>query len=274
MRSGKVDGHSDPKVDNHLPAIVRVDGDNGFAPLAIERGIPHLAAAARNMGVGIMAIAQTHHYSALWPETEALAEQGLAGFACVCNTPVMAPCGGDRSLFGTNPISFSWPRNGKPPVTYDMATSSMSHGDILLAARDGRDIPPGCGVDANGEPTTNPVDVLAGALLPFGGHKGSALALMVELLAAGAIGERFSFEAGLADNGDGGPARGGEFILAISPDLLAGENWEEHCETFFQQYEGIRGAKLPGARRHALRKSNSRIAINRDLLKKIRKLCD
>ena len=57
LRSGKVDGHSDPKVDNHLPAIVRVDGDNGFAPLAIERGIPHLVAAARNLAVGIMAIA-------------------------------------------------------------------------------------------------------------------------------------------------------------------------------------------------------------------------
>ena len=78
-------------------------------------------------------------------------------------------------------------------------------------------------------------------LLPFGGYKGSAIALMVELLAAGAIGERFSFEAAEADNKDGGPPRGGEFMLAISPELLAGPDWAEHCEAFFRRYDAIEG---------------------------------
>jgi delta1-piperideine-2-carboxylate reductase len=273
LRSGKVNGRADPRVTRETPAIVSVHGDNGYAPLAIERGVPTLIEAARHLGVAVMAITRTYHFAALWPETEAIAAQRLIGLACVCYTPFVAPYGGNRPIFGTNPISFAWPRPGKSPMVVDMATAAKAMGEVQVAARDGHSVPSGTGLDPNGQPTTDPNEILKGMLLPFGGYKGSALALMVELLAAGAVGERFSFEAGEADNKDGGPPRGGEFMLAISPELLAGPNWSEHCEQFFHRFETIQGARLPGSRRHTNRLSSAPRNINAALVERIRALC-
>ena len=185
----------------------------------------------------------------------------------------MAPAGGRKALFGTNPISFAWPRPGKSPMVIDMATAAMAHGELQISAREGRPVPLGTGLDANGQLTTDPAQILKGVLLPFGGYKGSAIALMVELLAAGAIGEHFSFEAAAADRKDGGPPRGGEFMLAISPELLAGPGWAEHCEAFFERFQAIEGARLPGIRRHTNRLSDAPRAINAELVERIRGLC-
>jgi delta1-piperideine-2-carboxylate reductase len=273
LRSGKVNGGADPQVNHKTPAIVSVHGDNGYAPLAIERGVPALAAAAKKLGVAVMAMTHTHHFAALWPETESLAEQGLIGIACVSYLPLVAPAGGKKPLFGTNPLSFAWPRPGHSPVVVDMATAAMAQGEVQIAAREGRTVSLGTGLDAHGKLTTDPNEILKGVLLPFGGHKGSAIALMVELLAAGAIGERFSFEAAEADNQDGGPPRGGEFMLAMSPELLAGPNWAEHCEGFFRRFASVEGARLPGARRHENRLSAAPRDIDATLVERVRTLC-
>jgi len=273
LRSGKVNGKASPKVTHKTPAIVNVHGDNGYAPLAIERGVPALAEAAKKLGVAVMATTHTHHFAALWPETEALAAQGLIGLACVCYMPFVAPAGGNKPLFGTNPISFAWPRPGQSPVVVDMATAAMALGEVQIAAREGHSVPLGTGLGADGKMTTDPNEIIKGMLLPFGGYKGSAIALMVELLAAGAVGERFSFEAAEADNKDGGPPRGGEFMLAISPQLLAGPDWAEHCESFFRRFDAIEGARLPGSRRHANRLSTAPRNVNAALVERIRALC-
>jgi delta1-piperideine-2-carboxylate reductase len=273
LRSGKVNGKANPIVNHRTPAVISVHGENGYAPLAIERGVPVLAEAAKKLGVAVMSMTHTHHFAALWPETEAIAAQGLIGMACVCYMPFVAPAGGNKPLFGTNPISFSWPRPGKSPVVVDMATAAMAQGEVQIAAREGHSVPLGTGLDANGKLTTDPNEILKGVLLPFGGYKGSAIALMVELLAAGAVGERFSFEAAEADNRDGGPPRGGEFMLAISPELLAGPDWAKHCEGFFRRFETIEGARLPGSRRHRNRLSAAPRNIDAKLVERIRALC-
>jgi delta1-piperideine-2-carboxylate reductase len=274
LRSGKVNGSANPKVEHKTPAVVSVYGDDGFAPLAIERGTQALVLAAKSIGVAVMGITHTHHFAALWPETESIAAQGLIGMACVSYMPCMAPAGGKKPLFGTNPISFAWPRPGRLPVVFDMATAAMAMGEVQIAAREGRQVLPGTGLDSSGQATTDPNEILAGMLLPFGGYKGSAIALMVELLSAGAIGERFSYEAAEADNNDGGPPRGGEFVLAISPELLAGAGWADHCEAFFRRYEEIQGARLPGKRRHDNRLSDAPRQIDTGLVERIRSLCE
>ncbi len=272
LNSGKVKGDADPKVVRKTPAIISVDGDGGYAPLALEVGVPALADAATEIGVAVMAATNVHHFAALWPETEALAERGLIGMACVCYKRMVAPAGGKKALWGTNPISFAWPRPGKDPMVYDMATSAMAMGEIQVAARDGHAVPPGTGLGPNGEETTDPALIEKGVLLPFGGYKGSAIAMMVELLAAGAVGEQFSFEAHASDPPDGGPPRGGEFLLAMSPELMAGPGWEEHCESFFAEYEGMEGTRMPGARRDANRLDSGPRHINEALVEKIRSL--
>ena len=246
-------------------------GDNGYAPLSIERGIPLLAEAAKTIGIAALTITHTHHFAALWPETEAIASHGLVGIACTAYKPSVAPAGAKKPLFGTNPLSFAWPRPGNTPVVFDMATAARARGDVALAARDGHLLPPGIGLDKEGNDTTDPHAILdGGMLLPFGGYKGSAIAMMVELLAAGMVGERFSYEAAAADTPDGGPPRGGEFLLAMSPQLIAGDDWAEHSQGFFDKLSGMEGVRLPGQRRHTNRLSDEPRQINTALIEKIR----
>lgn len=274
LRSGKVNGRARPFTEHKTPVVLHLNGDNGFAPLALELGVPLLAQAAKRFGVAVLTLTHSHHFAALWPETEAIASLGLIGVACVSYLSCVAPYGGNKPLFGTNPISFAWPRPGKFPIVVDMATSSMALGDVQIAAREGREVPLGTGLDGSSRPTTDAAEILKGVLLPFGGHKGSALALMVELLAAGATGDRFSYEAAEKDNRDGGPSRGGEFVLAVSPELLSGRDWAERCERFFQRFDAIEGARLPGLRRYRNRQSSGARDVDKGLLMQIRALCD
>jgi delta1-piperideine-2-carboxylate reductase len=275
LRSKKVKGDAYPSKTFLTQNTIRVDGDYGFAPTAINVGIPALVETTNKHGVGVLAIRNTHHFAALWHETEALAEQNLIGIACTAYMPSVAPAGATKPLFGTNPLSFAWPRKNKTPVVYDMATASMAMGEVQVAARDGHKVPLGTGLNKNGEKTDDPSEIAnGGVLLPFGGHKGSAIAMMVELLAAGLVGDMFSFEAKEADNKDGGPARGGEFIMALSPQLIAGDGWNEHAENFFQKMESMEGVRLPGQRRHNNRKDLGPRNINTALVDKIKSLTE
>ena len=273
LKSKKVNGKANPTVNKLTQNVIRVDGDYGFAPIAINVGIPALVEITKQYGIGVLAITNTHHFAALWPETEALAEKNLIGIACTAYKPSVAPAGATKPLFGTNPISFAWPRPGKTPVVYDMATATMAMGEVQVAMRDGNEVPLGTGLNKEGKPTSNPAEIIdGGVLLPFGGYKGSAISMMIELLSAGLVGDLFSFEAKVEDNNDGGPARGGEFIMAMSPELIAGKNWGEHSEKFFEQMLSLEGVRLPGQRRHNNRQSKEPRKINKELVDKIREL--
>ena len=273
LRSKKVNGNARPKNTYLSQNAIQVEGDHGFAPTAIKVGIPELVKTASNYGVGVLTIKNTHHFAALWHETEALAENNLIGLACTAYKPSVAPAGAKKALFGTNPISFSWPRKNNTPVVYDMATSTMAMGEVQVAARDGHKVPYGTGLNKDGKKTDDPSQIAnGGVLLTFGDYKGSAIAMMIELLAAGLVGDLFSFEAKEEDNNDGGPARGGEFILALSPELIAGKNWNEHAEKFFEQMTSLDGVRLPGQRRHNNRKNQGPREINTSLVEKINTL--
>ncbi len=262
LASGKVDGHAQPEVTAVSPSMLRVDAGGGFAPLALNTGRPALIEAAKAHGVAIMAVTRSHHFAALWVEVEPLAQAGLAALACTAYMPAMPPAGGNKPFFGTNPMAFGWPRGSEPPMVFDMAAASMAKGEVMVAARDGHAVPAGTGLDRDGQTTTDPQAILdGGMLLPFGGYKGSGIAMMIELLAAGLIGERFSFEAAAHDNKDGGPPRGGEFIMAIDPSRLGGDDWLAHCESFFAAMLAIDGTRLPGARRHANRQHTPQTGV-------------
>ena len=272
LRSGKVDGKAKPTIKHLTPAVIQVDGHGCFAPLAQAVGLPALAEATEKIGIAALSLVGVHHFAALWPETEYLADRGFVGIACTAYMPAVAPAGSNEALFGTNPLSFAWPRPGHNPVVYDMATASMAMGDVQIAARDGREVPLGTGLDANGQPTTDPAEIAKGVLLPFGGYKGSAIAMMVELLAAGMTGEQFSFEARDTDNKDGGPPRGGEMIIGMSPAIIAGDGWQDHVEGFVQKLSNIDGVRMPGVRRHKNRMDKGPRPINLALIETINSL--
>ena len=275
LKSKKVNGKARPEIKKISPSILKVLGNSAFAPMVLKIGLPELIKLAKETGVAVLAISNSHHMAALWPETESIAEKGLVGFACTSYMPLVAPAGAKKALFGTNPISFAWPRPGKTPIVYDMATSAMAMGDVMVAARDGKKVPLGTGLNKDGKQTTDPKEITKGSggvLLPFAGYKGSAIAMMVELLAGPLVGESFSYETAAKDNKDGGPPRGGEFILAISPEKITGSDWQKHSEEFFNKMKSMDGVRLPGERRHKNRLDKSPRKINKELVEKIKKL--
>lgn len=254
LKSGKVNGSARPTVSRLAPGVVQVQGDLGFAPLAQEVGREPLAEAARANGIAALSIVRTHHFQALWYETAAVAELGLCAMAFTAYMPAVAPAGGSRPFFGTNPMAFAWPRPEGPPMVFDQASSAMARGEIMIAARDGHTLPEGAGVDADGNPTTDPRAILGGAQLAFGGYKGAAIALMIELLVGPLIGECTSPEAARADNKDGGPPTGGELMIAIDPSRFGDpEGYLTHGEQLFAELLAQEGTRLPADRRYANR---------------------
>lgn len=255
-RSGKADANAVPRLTHATPAVLRVDAAHGFAPLAVEVGSPALIAAAKTCGIAMLAINDCYHFSALWADIEEAVEAGLVAYAFTIGQWGVAPAGGTQALFGTNPLAFGWPRPNARPYIFDFATSAAARGEVELKNRAGEALPPGWAVGPDGEPTTDPAAALAGALLPFGGHKGSALSLMVELIAGPLIGDLTSRQAKAIENGDGGPPLGGELIIAIDPAVFGADTLPARLaggEELFMLAKQQPGVRLPAERRYAAR---------------------
>jgi len=168
------------------------------------------------------------------------------------NTPgAIAPWGGAKAVFGTNPIAFACPLPGVAPVVVDLSLSKVARGNILAARQKGERIPEGWALDAAGAPTTDPEAALAGTMLPLGDAKGTALALMVELLAAGLTGANYAAEASSFLDAEGPPPGTGQLIIAFDPDAFAGGL--AHLGCLAEMIEAQPGARLPGSRRLAAR---------------------
>ncbi len=268
--SGKVNLNPNPSLHKVTKAVLKCDGDRSFAPLIHKLYLNELIQSTKEIGIGVLSIQRVAHFASLWPETETLAESGLVGIACTSYMPAVSPFGASEKLFGTNPISFAWPRKNNHPVVFDMATSSLALGDVQIAARDGHELPVGTGIDANGKATTDPNQVLKGMLLPFGGYKGSHLSMMIELLAGPLVGETTSDITEENNIDDGGPPLGGQFILAMSPNIISGlDDWDKNAETFINKLSNLKGVRMPGKRRYINRNSLKNIEVNSDLLNKI-----
>ncbi|HTZ76382.1 MAG TPA: Ldh family oxidoreductase [Stellaceae bacterium] len=254
LKSGWVDGRATPVVEDPAPGLVAVDARNGFAQPALAAGLAPLLAKTRSNGVAALLIRNSHHFSALWPDVEPIAEAGFIAFAFVNARSRVMPWGGTKKLFGTNPMAFACPRRSGPPLVWDQASSIRAQGDVLVMAKRGESLPPGIGFDAEGNPTTDPKAVLdGGSIAPFGGHKGSSIALMVELMAAALTGGRFGFEDASAAIPGAQTSNAGEAILAIDPQRVAGEAFLDRAELLLQRLAGDGEARLPGDRRYAHR---------------------
>lgn len=257
IAGGRVSPRAVPELTRLAPAVLKVDAGFGFAPLALAVGAEPLATCAREQGIAALCVTNAFNIAALWPEVERLAEQGLVAFAFTAAMSYVAPAGGTRPLYGTNPMAFAWPRAGRPPLVFDQASSASARGEIQLHLRDGKPLPEGWAVGPDGEPTTDPETALAGAQLPFGGHKGAAIALMVELLAGALVGDMFSFEAKEVDTAKTGAPLGGEFMIAIDPGrcIADGDRAAQmaHSEQLFARILEQPGTRLPSDRRFAAR---------------------
>ncbi|UQY33023.1 Ldh family oxidoreductase [Pseudomonas fulva] len=251
LRNGKVDPQALPTVKDVAPGIVTVDSRFGYSLLGFDTGLPTLIHKAKTNGIAAMAINNCFHFSALWPEVEAIAERGLVGIAMSPSHSWVAPAGGNKPVFGTNPLAFAWPRPYGNPFVFDFATSAVARGDLELHARTNQPIPPEWAVDASGSPTTDPKEALKGAMRTFGGYKGSALSAMIELLAGSLIGDLTSAQSQAFDGGVGATPCHGELVIALDPKVFLGDAYQRGLDSAEQMFNLIteQGARLPSQRR-------------------------
>lgn len=169
--------------------LLAFNGQHGFGQVlgkeVMEAGIER----ALQFGVAVVSLADSHHLGRIGAWAEQVADAGLVSihFANVAAPSAVLPFDGRHPRLGTNPFCVGVPVTGRRPVILDFATSAIAGNKARIAWNEGREIPPGCAVDAEGNPTTDPRWLMQdprGALLAFGGHKGAGLSLICSLLGA------------------------------------------------------------------------------------------
>jgi (2R)-3-sulfolactate dehydrogenase (NADP+) len=207
---------------------------------------------ARTQGIAAAGIRRSHHAGVTGLFVEELARQGLVALMLVNTPAAIAPWGGRRGMFGTNPIAFAAPVPGAEPIVIDLSVSRVARGKILAAAQKGEPIPEGWALDAEGRPVTDPKAALGGTMMPMADAKGAALALMVEVLAAGITGANYGWEASSFFEAEG-PAPGtGQFLMALDAQALH-DGALERIAALAAAVEGEADARLPGRRRQEVR---------------------
>ncbi|MDD9715122.1 Ldh family oxidoreductase [Dinoroseobacter sp. PD6] len=249
-RSGKIVAGAEVTITRPAPTTLLVDAGHGFAYPALERAIDEGIAVAQELGTAAIAVTRSHHCGALSIHVERAAKAGLVAMMVVNAPAAIAPWGGKSPLFGTNPIAFATPRAGTAPLVIDLSLSKVARGKVMNAKKAGKPIPKGWALDAAGNPTTDAEAALGGTMVPIGEAKGTALALMVEILSAVMTGAALSTEAGSFFSADGPPPGVGQFLALWRPPEGA-EAFTARLAPLLAQIETMEGARLPGTRRLA-----------------------
>lgn len=253
LRNGRALGKVLPTVLRDSLAVAVIDAGEGLAfpacALAVEQAIER----ARRYGVSLVLVTNSHHFGVagdhLWP----VATAGMVGLAMGNSPAAMPAAGGKHPIFGTNPIAAIFPRPHQNPLLIDLSLSEVARGKVLAAARDGKPIPLGWALDAQGQPTTDAAKALEGSMLPVGAAtsaKGSMLALVVELLVTSLTGAAFGAEASQFFVDEGNRPRMGQAFLVINPAACAGPQvYAERIEALVGEMLKDEGVRLPGQRR-------------------------
>lgn len=248
VRAGKVDGRAEPLAERTRAAVLAMDAANGFAFPAFDLAVEKLPGIVADTGIACAAVRRSHHAGVLGLTVERFAAAGLVALM-VANSPgAMAPWGGRRPLFGTNPIAFAAPLPGGPPVVVDLSLSAIARGKVMAARQRGVAIPEGWALDRAGAPTTDPAEAMAGTMVPAGGAKGAALALVVELISAGLTGANFAYEASSLFDDAGPPPGLGQWILVMDPSAAAGPGAVGRLGELIDEIGAEEGVRVPGRR--------------------------
>ena len=257
LRNGRVNGAAQPQVLRRKGGALLIDAQEGLAFAACALAVDEAVAAAREHGIAIAGVVRSHHCGVVVDHLRAAAAAGMVGLGLANSPAAMPAAGGKHPIFGTNPVAAVFPRQGADALMIDLSLSEVARGKLMGAAKEGRAIPAGWALDADGQPTTDPKAGMAGSMLPIGAvssPKGAMLALVVELLVTAVIGANFGFEANSFFVDEGNRPGIGQAFIVIDPGALAGNaGYLSRVEVLVQEMLGDAGVRLPGARREALR---------------------
>ena len=276
LKAGRVIGNAEPVIKNQRPSAVLIDAGNGFAFPACRMAVDQAIAKARQHGIAIAAVTNSHHFGMAAYHLDPVAGAGMVGIACGNSPAAMPAAGGKRAIFGTNPIAAIFPRTGHPPVSVDLSLSEVARGKLMVAADRGESIPLGWALDQDGNPTTDPKKGLTGSMLAVGGTKGAMLALVVELLVTSLTGAHFGAEADTFFKPEGNQPQLGQVFIVIDPKALGGDAvYAERIEALLTAMLSDEGVRLPGQRRIQLLEAAKQTGLNvpQSVLDTIHALC-
>lgn len=251
-------------ITRAMPCSVMMDADHALGLVISRRAIDLAIDIAKTHGVGAVAVRNSSHFGAAGYYAEHAAQQGLIGLAFTNAQPAIAPTGGIEGLFGTNPIGAAFPIPNRDPVVADMATATVARSRIRHALAAGQQIiPEGWALDPTGQPTTDPALAVKGSILPIGGPKGYALALIVEILCSALSDGEPGFQV-TYENVVKRPSNICQFFLALNPDGFAGSQRYgariSHIAEMIDRAKPMAGAappRIPGARGHEAKRKTA-----------------
>jgi (2R)-3-sulfolactate dehydrogenase (NADP+) len=256
LKNGRVHGTAVARVMKSKGAVAVVDAEEGLAFPACDLAVAEAVQRAAEFGIGFVGVVRSHHAGVIVDHLGPAARAGLVGLGFANSPAAMPAAGGRHPIFGTNPVAAIFPRRAAAPIMIDLSLSEVARGKVMVAAREGRPIPPGWALDAEGRPTTDARAALAGSMLAIGAvssSKGAMLALVIELLVTALIGANFGFEASSFFVDEGNRPGIGQAFLVIDPDALAGRAaFLDRLEVVVREMLADDGVRLPGVRRQAL----------------------
>ncbi|KAH0319501.1 Malate/L-lactate dehydrogenase, partial [Aureobasidium melanogenum] len=246
IRQCVLDPAAEPELKEITPVVAQVDGKNGFGFVAAKLGMAKAIDMAKIFGIGMVSVKHSNHFGmSAWVVQQAL-DAGLMSLVFTNSSPALPVWGGKSKLMGVSPIACGAPGSDHPFIL-DMAPSVAARGKIYKAKRRGEKIPKDWALDAEGRQTDDPAAALEGVMLPMGGPKGSALAIMMDVFSGVLSGSAF---AGHVTNpyDPSRPADVGHFLIAIKPDLfMSMEEFKERMEYLYQRV--VNSDKMAGVDR-------------------------
>lgn len=272
VQCGKVDGSAKPTLSTPAPSVVIADAATGFPHPAISLGFEKLVPTTRQQGVAALGVRNSYNCGVLGYHTRNLAKQGLLAFGFTNAPASIAPVGGNKRMFGTNPISLAVPdSSGGAEVLIDQSASVIARSEIMKCAREGKQIPDTWAYGPDGLSTTDPEIALTGSMAPAGGYKGVGIAMMVEIMAAAMTGATLGIDASPFTGTVGGPPKTGQFFLAVDPGATSGGLFTDQITRLTTAMRDQPGVRVPGDGRRAAQERAARdgVAVDPSILEKI-----
>ncbi|HTX61023.1 MAG TPA: L-sulfolactate dehydrogenase [Methanobacterium sp.] len=236
---------SDIEIEKETISTALLNGNHRFGHVVAYYAMEIAMEKARDTGIGMVGVHDSNHFGVAGYYSDMAIMQDLIGMVLANTEPAVAPIGGREPIIGTNPIAIGVPSN-KNYVSVDMATSATARGKLLEAMRKGEKIPENVALDAEGNPTIDPEAALKGSILPFGAHKGYALAFMIEILAGPLVKAAY----GRGVTGTANPTEictKGDLFMAIDPSIFVDvEEFKDEVDCFVKEIKDSGNVFIPG----------------------------
>lgn len=216
MEAGVVNKNADMKfINNNAAAVSVLDADNGMGQVAGYRAMKQALNIARLYGIGMVPVKNSNHFGVASYFSMMALKEDFIGLVMTNASPAIAPFGTKTPLLGTNPLTIAVPAKNKKPIVLDMSMSTVARGKIRMSALQNKEIPLDWGLDADGNPTSDPNEALKGSLVAIGGVKGSGLSLIIDLLTGVLTGTSLTGEVkNITDMN--GPSKTSHIFIAIN----------------------------------------------------------